>query len=292
VLALVGDTGADMAVVLICVLLVLAGIVAVVRWGDLAVQPPPALAGAAERPTVGQVLRRYLWYATVALTVGVAAGIVAAGAGGRLVMRLLAVTAGPDAQGLVTEADEVVGRITVDGTVGFFLFVGVAVGLAATTVYLLVRRWLPAGRTGGVVFGALLLIVAGTRVDPLRANNPDFSLVGPDWVAVAAFLALGLLQGMVIAALAGRYSRALPLIGAQLGAIVPYAPLLLLVLPLFVLIPVFLAGGLVALIGSQIRPLLALWHDRRAVAAGRIALIVVGLAALPGFVASLARILT
>ena len=35
--------------------------------------------------------------------------MVAAGAGGRLVMRLLAVTAGDGAQGRITEADQVVG---------------------------------------------------------------------------------------------------------------------------------------------------------------------------------------
>jgi len=38
------------------------------------------------------------------------AGILAAGAGGRLVMRLLAVTAGPDAQGRITEAEKLVGH--------------------------------------------------------------------------------------------------------------------------------------------------------------------------------------
>jgi hypothetical protein len=289
---LVRHTGAVMAVVVVCVLLVLAGIVAVIRWGGLAVQPPPALAGdAAVRPPVGQVVRHYLWYATVALTAGVAAGIVAAGAGGRLVMRLLAVTAGRDAQGRITEADEIVGRITVDGTIGFFIFIGVAFGLVTAVAFLLVRCWLPGGRTGGLVFGALLLIVAGTRVDPLRANNPDFSLVGPEWVAVAALLALGLFHGMVIAALAGRYSRALPPISPAPRAIAAYTPLLLLLFPLFLLTPVFLAGGLVAIIGSRIRPLLALWHDHRVVIAGRIALTVAGLAALPGFVSALARIL-
>ena len=60
-------------------------------------------------------MRRYLWYLTLAISSGVGAGILAAGAGGRLVMRLLAVTAGPDAQGRVTEAEQVIGRITVDG---------------------------------------------------------------------------------------------------------------------------------------------------------------------------------
>jgi hypothetical protein len=204
-----------MVVVVTCVLLVLAGIVAVARWGDLPVQPPPTgEADAATRPPPGLVVRRYLWHVTVALTTGVGAGILAAGAGGRLVMRLLAVTAGPEAQGQVTEANEVVGRISVDGTIGFLLFAG----------------------------------------------------------------------------LAGRYSRALPLLSAEPRTVAAYAPLLLLV-PLFVAIPVIVALGLVALLAAQVRPLLAAWRDRRAVAAGRAVLAAVALVALPGFVADLATIL-
>jgi hypothetical protein len=54
----------------------------------------------------GLVLRCYLWYLTVAVTSGLGAGILAAGAGGRVVMRLLAVTAGADAQGRITEAGQ------------------------------------------------------------------------------------------------------------------------------------------------------------------------------------------
>jgi hypothetical protein len=280
-----------MAVVVICVLLVLAGIVTVLRWGDLPVQAPPAPeADPATRPPPGLVVRRYLWHATLALTSGVGAGILAAGAGGRLVMRLLAVTAGPRAQGQLTEAAEVVGRISVGGTIGFFLFVGVFTGLLSAAAYLLLRRWLPGGRAGGLVFGALLLVVAGTRVDPLRDNNPDFSLVGPPWLAVTAFVALGLLHGMVVAALAGRYSRALPLLSTQPRTIAAYAPLLLLV-PLFLAIPVIVALGLVTLVAAQVRPLVAAWRDRRAVVAGRIVLAVAALVALPGFVSALATIL-
>ncbi|HEY2959409.1 MAG TPA: hypothetical protein VGM21_14585 [Actinomycetota bacterium] len=280
-----------MAVVVTCVLLVLAGIVAVVRWGDLPVQPPPAQeADAAVRPPSGLLVRRYLWYATLALATGVGAGVLAAGAGSRLVMRLLAATAGPEAQGQVTEAAEVVGRISVGGTIGLFLFGGVLAGLLSAAAYLLLRRWLPAGRAGGLVFGALLLVVAGTRVDPLRDNNPDFSLVGPPWLAVAAFLALGLFHGMVVVALAGRYSRALPLVRAEPRTIAAYAPLLLLV-PLFAAIPVIVALGLVALLAAQVRPLRAAWQDRRVLVAGRVLLAAVALAALPGFVWALATIL-
>src|SRR5215203_1761986 len=127
-----GHTAA-MAVIILCIALVLVGLVAVVRWGGLAVEPPPtsrpAGAGLTDPPPVSLVVRRYLWYLTVALLSGAAAGILAAGAGGRLVMRLLAVTAGADAQGRITEAEEIVGRITVDGTIGFVVFTGLFLGL-------------------------------------------------------------------------------------------------------------------------------------------------------------------
>jgi hypothetical protein len=193
-----------MWVIVVCVVLVLVGLVAVVRWGGLAVEPPPTPgpdgAGPTDPPPVSLVVRRYLWYLAVALISGAATGILAAGAGGRLVMRLLAVTAGAGAQGQITEAEEIVGRITVDGTLGFVVFTGLFFGPVSAAAYLLLRRWLPAGRAGGLTYGALLLVVAGTRLEPLRRSNPDFDLVGPGWVSVAAFTVLVVFHGMLVAA--------------------------------------------------------------------------------------------
>jgi hypothetical protein len=161
-----------MAVILVCILLVLAGLVGVVRWGGLTVQPPPSTADPADptdQPSVARVVQCYLWYLVVAIASGVVAGILAAGAGGRLVMRLLAVTAGPDAQGRITEADEIVGRISTDGTLGFVIFTGLFVGLVTGPLYLLL---LPLGTAGlvvaivgaGVVLASQLpMVVAGWR---------------------------------------------------------------------------------------------------------------------------------
>src|SRR4029450_5525351 len=59
------------------------------------------------------------------------------------------------------------------------------------------------GRAAGLTYGALLLVVAGTRLDPLRPGNPDFDLVGPGWVSVAAFATLVVFHGVLVAALAG-----------------------------------------------------------------------------------------
>jgi hypothetical protein len=183
----------------VCVALVLAGIVMVVRWGG----DPRAARAEARR---GSVAVQLLAYAGGCLAAGLVAGVVAAGAGGRLVMRLLAVTS-PDAAGSITEADEIVGEISAGGTLGFFLFAGLPAGVLSALVYAVVRPLLPAGRAGGLALGALLLIGTGTRIEPLRADNPDFEIVGPDWLSVTAFIALALFQGLVVVAAGSRLAR-------------------------------------------------------------------------------------
>jgi hypothetical protein len=282
-----------MWVIVVCLIVVLTGLLAVIRWGGLAVQPPPTpeqdQTDPSGRPPVGLVVRRYLWYLTLAISAGLGAGILAAGAGGRLAMRLLAVTAGPDAQGRITEADQVVGRISLDGTLGFIVFTSLFFGAASGAAYLLLRRWLPGGRAGGVAFGLLLLVLAGTRLEPLRPGNPDFRLVGPGWVAVAAFAALVLLHGMLVAALAGRLSRAVPLLAPTPRAIVAHVPLLLLALGSVALVAAIV--GIVVVLASQAPAVAAAWRDRRAVIAGRVVLALVALVALPSFASAVIDIL-
>jgi hypothetical protein len=283
-----------MWVIVVCMLLVLAGLLAIVRWGGMAVQPPPTAAedeaGPADGPPVSLVVRRFLWSLTLAVVSGVGAGLLAAGAGGRLVMRLLAVTAGPDAQGRITEADQVVGRISVDGTLGFVVFTGLFFGLATGVLYLVVRWWLPAGRAGGLAYGALLLVVAGTRLEPLRPGNPDFDLVGPGWLSAAAFSTLVMFHGVLVAALAGRVSRAVPLLDARTRAIAAHAPLLLL-LPLGPVVVVLGIVGAVVVVASRIPAVVAAWHDRRVVPIGRLALALAAVVALPGFASGIVDIL-
>jgi hypothetical protein len=282
-----------MWVIVGCIMLVVVGLLAIVRWGGLAVQPPAAPADddtvPADRPPVSLVVRRYLWYLTLAISAGVGAGILAAGAGGRLAMRLLAVTAGPTAQGRITEADQVVGRISAEGTLGFIVFTGLFFGAASGAAYLLLRRWLPGGRTGGVAFGALLLVLAGTRLEPLRPGNPDFDLVGPGWVSVAAFAALVLFHGMLLAALAGRLSRAVPLLALTPRAIIAHVPLLLLALGSVALVAAIVGVAVVA--ASQVPAVAGVWRDRRLVTAGRVILSLVALAALPSFARAISDIL-
>jgi hypothetical protein len=274
----------------VCGLLVLAGLAASARWGGLEPEPPWSRGDCQETLSPGVVACRYVWYVTVAVVSGLVSGVLLAGAGGRLAMRLLAATAGGAAQGRITEADQVVGKITVGGTIGFIVFTGLFFGLGTGALYLLIRRWLPRGRLGGLAFGAVLLVVAATRIEPLRRDNPDFDLVGPGWLSVVVFAALVVAHGMCVAAVAGRYSRLLPLLSRRTSSVVAHAPLLLLAPIAPVLVPVALVGVVTAL-AARVRPSPPTMQSRRFTVVGRAALIAVVLAAIPGFVSAVADIL-
>ena len=207
-----------MVVILVCAALTAVGVVFVIRWGA-----GPAERGAPLRPA------RYLGALLIA---GPGAGLVAAGAGGRLIMRLLAVTS-PDAHGQITEAGAEIGEITAGGTAGFVVFTGLPAGALAALLFVLAGSLLPRGRAGGAALGLLLLVLVGTRLEPLRADNFDFNLVGPDWLSLLSFTALALFQGMLTWALAGRLGLQ-PLRVRGRAAYVVAAVLVLVALPGFV----------------------------------------------------------
>ena len=266
----------------------LVGVALTLRWGATPYRRWPPGDEAAPAPSVRVAAVRYLRGLAVALVGGFWAGALVTGPGVRLVMRLLAVTAGDDAQGTVTEAEEIVGEIDLGGTIGLYVFGGLLPGLLSGAIYVLVRRWLPSGRAGGALFGALHLVVAATRVDPLRPGNPDFDLVGPGWLSVASFGLLCIAHGMAVAALANRYSTALPAVPGGRR----WLPALPLALPgLLALTPALAVVGLAGLVLAV--PLLLLDRGRRladrppVLLAGRLAIAALALALLPGTVADL-----
>ena len=152
------------------------------------------------------------------------------------------------------------------------------------------RRWLPGGRLGGLTYGVLLLVLAGTRLEPLRADNPDFDIVGPGWLSVVVFTAVVIGHGMLVAALAGRFSRALPLLSRRRRAMLFHTPILLLVPAAGVLLVVIVVG-LIAVLAGRARPLVEGLRSDTAAMGGRVILAALALLALPGFVSSVADIL-
>jgi hypothetical protein len=212
------------------VLLVLVTVPAVALAGLLAwrgrntVLPEPAAARSSE--SVGRGAVSALRTLGTALTAGVVAGFLVVGLGGRLVMRILGATSGK-AQGRLTEAGEKVGEITFEGSLAFLIFVGGGAAVLATAGYLLTRRALPR-RAGpaGLLLGVVLLGTIGV-LDPLSADNVDFAILEPTWLAVVLVVATGVLLGVtytgVMAMLSTRVRRGHAFVPATLLPIPPFA---------------------------------------------------------------------
>lgn len=277
-----------MAVMVVCGALLAAGVAMAVGWGGRAFTPPPV----GGELTGEEAARRFAWYAALALAGGVIAGILVIGAGGRLAMRLLAVTAGDGAQGRITEAEEIVGRITVDGTIGFVLFNGILGGIVFSGPYLILRRFLPPGRLGGAAFGFGLLVVLGTTLDPLRPENRDFDIVGPGWLAVAVFGALAVVFGVTVAALMARLSQWLPLITAERRVLVRYLGPAAVAALAFPVAAALAVTCIVTMMATRFRPLVDAVRSRRWIIAGRVATLALVAITLPHTISSLVDIAT
>lgn len=275
-----------MLLIIVCGILLAVGVILTALWSGERLVTPELPAASRHRHLEG--LRFYLWWATVFTVVGTATGVLVTGAGGRLAMRVLALTS-PDATGRLTEAQAIVGDITVNGTIALAIFGALPFAFASAALYLLVAPWLPRGRLGGPTFGLVLLVTVGPFIDPLRPDNIDFDKVGPGWLSVLLFAALAVLQGAALAALAGRLSRSLPLMSRRnwpgTGA---------LLLPAVVLFPVGVVvafGALVTAAFPRLLPwFLALRASRAGVIVGRVLLAVAVLAALPAFIVAVVSI--
>ena len=280
------EQGWAVIIVLVCGALLVGGLVVGTSGSGLAFTSPPTDVDL----TPGELAGRFVWYLSLVLLGGIAAGVTVIGAGGRLAMRLLAATAGDDAQGRITEADEVVGEITADGTIGFVVFNGVFGGVVLGVLWLVLRRFLPPGRVGGLAFGLGLLVVLGTTVDPLRSENPDFDVVGPGWLAVVVFTAMALAFGLTMQGMVHRLSRWLPLPSRDRRVLVHYLPVLLLAVVGFSVTAVAVVVFLVVLGVTRWRGSADLVRSPRFVLAGRVLLGTAVAIGLPNAVSNIADI--
>jgi hypothetical protein len=223
----------------------------------------PLLAAGRPTPeTTGRAALDGLRTLAVATTAGVVAGVLVAGLGGRLVMRILGATSGGAAQGKLTEADEVVGEITTGGTIGIVIFVGLFGGIFAALAFIVVRRWLPAtAGPAGLVAGVLLLGTIGVG-DAMSPDNVDFAILRPTWLAVTLIVGVALLFGVTFTALAARLDAGMPTLGDRPSSIAAHGSLVLLLFPPLVVGAAAYVAGRAALQG-RLAPLLASSTVRR-----------------------------
>jgi hypothetical protein len=143
---------------------------------------------------------------------GIIVGIFVAGLGGRLVMRLATILH-EDTVGLRTENGEVIGDITLNGTLALITFSGLGMGLVAGMIWVIASPWIPGRGLIRAVLTAFVAIALGTP-SLVQRTNPDFFLLGHDGLVVALLVGLVALVGfsisLVDSALDARLPHSLP----------------------------------------------------------------------------------
>jgi len=148
----------------------------------------------------------------IGVIAGFVAGLVAGGVGSRLAMKIVALVAGPDAQGQITENGSTIGVFTAETI--FLFFFGAALGIVGDLFYMALRPWLPAtGRWRGLACGAALLATGGAMI--VEAGNVDFAQFGLPALNVILFAALYLGFGLLVAPLADGLDRRFPALTAD-----------------------------------------------------------------------------
>ncbi len=213
-------------------------------------------------PTYGQELLELLRITVVA---GVSVGILVIGPGSRLAMFVLRHTSPDYVVGMTSDDGFRIGQVTLSGTYQL-LALGAVVGVIGALAYVAVAPWLigpgwfrrlTVGVTAGALVGAMVIVPGGI----------DFTFLEPTWLAVAFFVGLPVVSGIVL-------TLAVDLVAAPeswtaRGRTAWLLPVILLVLvppAALALAPVFLVvAGLLPLRRSFLEPLLGARVGRLAV---------------------------
>ena len=120
---------------------------------------------------------------------GLLSGFVFAGVGARVVMRITSLVAPAEAIGRRTEGGNVIGTVTLDGSLGFLFFFGLTAGVLGALLVVMLWPWVSTwGRWKPVAMGAFVLGLGSTEaVDP---HNRDFAVLGNQLFAVLLFWSL------------------------------------------------------------------------------------------------------
>jgi hypothetical protein len=128
---------------------------------------------------------------------GIIVGLLVGGLGGRLVMRVATILH-EDKVGILTENGEVIGHITLNGTLALMTFGGLGMGLLAGAIWVIVSPWIPGRGVARALVTAIAAIGLGTPA-LIQRSNPDFIVLGRDPIVVALLVGLVGLVGFSLA---------------------------------------------------------------------------------------------
>lgn len=172
---------------------------------------------------------------------GLIVGVLLAGIGGRLVMRLAALLV-PDAAGFVTEQGFVVGVITFAGSMGLMTFMGLLGGATVGAVWVIIRPWLPVSRTARLLVTIPIALGLGTTI-LVEDGNRDFIILGHAPLVVASLVLLIALFGPALVLVDRWLDARLPHPGPGGGGVIAVYAILAAIgslLTLFLIAPFFL----------------------------------------------------
>jgi hypothetical protein len=221
------------------------------------------------RPRFADAVRALGRVALIGLICGAAIG----GVGGRLAMMVLRFTSNDAVVGLQSDDGFTIGRFSAQTL--FLIAVTGFLGLAGALLYSAGRGWVPR-RWRPAVWGALCGLLIGA--DLVNTEGIDFRLLAPRGLAIAMFVAIPALYGLVVSVAIERSLSAdrEPGRAAWLG----YLPLIAFALlgPPGVVLLVLLLLGCLAWVSVPV--LDRLWRWAPVTWLGRIALVLVAVASL------------
>lgn len=166
---------------------------------------------------------------------GLIAGVIVAGVGGRLVMRLTSLVSPSSSIGRTTGSGFRVGTVTLDGSLEVLLFLGLGFGVLGGLVLVILWPWVSGwGRWRGIAVVGFVLAMGSTEA--IEPHNIDFFILGNRALLVALFLALFFAWSFLAVWIRGVLERLLPersrastaayilvtLIGLSLAPILPF----------------------------------------------------------------------
>ena len=161
-----------------------------------------------DRKTFGDEIAASLRRTAIAAVASGVAGVLVGGLGSRLVMRLAALAA-PEARGLLTENGNVIGEVTVAGTIALLVVGGIGSAIVGAGAFVVFDPWIPRRTVArGLVLGGFLLVFGGSIV--IDAANSDFVVLGNRMLNVVLFAALFPAFGLVASGTAAWLDRRIP----------------------------------------------------------------------------------
>lgn len=205
-----------------------------------------AATGTKVRPPSSSPAREILRDITRGGLAGLVVGILLAGVVGRVVMRLAAVLV-PGSAGGVTENGNVIGTITLGGTMGIVVGIGLLFGAVAGSIWVTIRPWLPASRARRAVLAIPIAIGLGAPA-LVQARNPDFAILQHNALIIGLLVVLVALFGPALVVAEGWLDRRLPHpqprdTGATTGYVV--VTVLGLLLTFLIIVPMYLGTSMV-----------------------------------------------